>query len=540
MITVRKFLFFWLIALCTHAIGFGPYGIGPGGIGRPMHVDYSVRLRVARDWARGLKLYQETYENTQPTVFLFMRLVDSARPEVSHYFAETLLAAVGALTLHRALLGSVPACAAAAPILLVAWTGLAPTFYGGQITEAISLWFDVIALSCFALCLRTGRSALALASGISFFLMVSFRVPCLIHGLAYLPLVWALFRDRGIRSGSLLVLWFCAGVALPLLAVCIHALTLGYWEPYLEVLARNRQYAALDSVPLRGSLKAFFVNLGMMLGGYTGVPLLVWLTLTLLWPWWRFPLRGRRLWLVVGVTWLGAAFASVFPGGRHWPHYYHVAWAPLSILSTLWLSQLSGRPRRGIGRRLAWAVVCYTLVVAVGMSARAYLQERWWPLRSIHSRLSHESPTRLRVEVAAAYLERLTTPEMPVPICVWGDWAELYWRTPRPSVSKCIAPYFFDEIHPRVFNEWVEAMLAQRPPLVVTDGTMLGPTSESSRHLRTPGFPRLKEMLDQDYVTIRRIDDLCFLALKGGPFDRREGETDSSRPDRPHEGRAIE
>ncbi len=538
MIAVKQFLFLWLIALCTHAVGYGPFGIGPGGLGRPMHVDYSVRLRVARDWARGLKLYEETYENTQPTVFLFMRLVDSARPEVSHYFAETLLAAVGALTFHRALLRTVPACAAAAPILLVAWTGLAPTFYGGQTTEAISLWFDVIALSCFALCHRTGRAALALASGISFFLMVSFRVPCLIHGLAYLPLVWALFRDRGVRSGSFLVLCFCAGVALPLLALSIHARTLGYWEPYLEVLGRNRGYAALDRVPLGKSLRAFFGNLDLMLGGYTGTPLLVWLSLTLLWPWWRSPLRGRRLWLVVGVTWLGAAFASVFPGGRHWPHYYHVAWAPLSLLSTLWLSRLANRPRRRIGRGLAWAVISYTLVVAVGSSARAYLQEwsRPWTL----SQLSRESHARLRVTEAAAYLERLTAPKMPVPICVWNDWAELYWRTHRPSVSTCVAPLLFDELHPRVFSEWVGAMLAQRPPLVVTDYSMLGPTSESIRHLSTPGFPQLKEMLDRDYVTIRRIDDLCFLALRGGPFDRRAGEADSSRPGRPREGRAIE
>ena len=217
------FLLFWCLAIATHMGGWGPYGAGPGGLGRPMHVDYSIRLRVAHDWGRGLKLYQETYENTQPTVFLFMRLVDSSRPDVSHYLAETFLAAVAATALHRALRRTIPTCAAAAPIVLVAWSGMAPSFYGGQITEAIALWFDVIAVSCSVLCLRTGRATPALISGVSFFLMVSFRVPCALHGLAYLPIVWALFRAHGARRGAFLVLCFCGGVAVSLSALYVHA-----------------------------------------------------------------------------------------------------------------------------------------------------------------------------------------------------------------------------------------------------------------------------------------------------------------------------
>ena len=165
---------------------------------------------------------------------------------------------------------------------------------------------------------------------------------------------------------------------------------------------------------------------------------------------------------------------------------------------------------------LARAVVSYTLVVAVASSAWSFLRERSLPWG--------ESPAKSAVKEAAAYLERLTTPEMPVPICVWNDWAELYWRTPRPSVTICIAPTLFNEIHPRAFDEWVKAMLAQKPPLLVTDRWMLGPTSESLLHLGVPGFPQLKEMVDRDYVVIHRIRDLCFLAVRGGSFDHRTGK----------------
>ena len=128
---------------------------------------------------------------------------------------------------------------------------MSPSFYGGQITEAIALWFDVIAISYFVLRLRTGRAAQAPISGASSFLMAGFRVPCALHGLAYLPLAWALFHAHGARRGAFLVLCFCGGVAVSLLALYVHARALDYWGPFLEVLTWNRQYAALDRVPFR-------------------------------------------------------------------------------------------------------------------------------------------------------------------------------------------------------------------------------------------------------------------------------------------------
>src|SRR5262249_26874799 len=155
---------------------------------------------------------------------------------------------------------------------------------------------------------------------------------------------------------------FAAGVVAASLALYAHARALGYWEPFLEVLYWNRQYAALGRIPLRQSATEFAKNLGLLAGGFTGLPLLVCFTLALAGPSWRGPLRGSRLWLAVGVIWLGAALASVFPGGRHWPHYYHVAWAPLSILATLWLARLPARPR---GRRgLSAALASYALILA--------------------------------------------------------------------------------------------------------------------------------------------------------------------------------
>src|SRR6516165_8011169 len=95
---IGLFVLYWIIALVTHA----------QGLYEPMHNDLSVRLRVARDWRAGLKLYEETYENTQPTYFLFILLVDSSRPEITHYLGETLLAALAALSLYAAMRRTIP------------------------------------------------------------------------------------------------------------------------------------------------------------------------------------------------------------------------------------------------------------------------------------------------------------------------------------------------------------------------------------------------------------------------------------------------
>src|SRR5688572_27217921 len=154
-----------------------------------MHADWSTRLRVARDWRGGAALYRETYCNTQPVVYLWILLIDSPRPELSQYLAEAALAAVSATVFSITLRRELPRAACVAPLLLISWSGMSTTFYGGQITEAPALWCEVLGLSCFALAARRRRFGLAALAGVFFVLAVSFRIPAAVDGLAWLPLL---------------------------------------------------------------------------------------------------------------------------------------------------------------------------------------------------------------------------------------------------------------------------------------------------------------------------------------------------------------
>jgi len=527
---IGLFSLYWIIALVTHA----------EGLYQPMHNDLSVRLRVARDWRNGLKLYEETYENTQPTYFFFILLVDSSRPEVTHYLGETFLAAVAALFLYEALRWSVPRCAMVAPILLIVWTGIGGTFYGGQITEGVSIWFDVMALCLFFEAVRRNSCILAFLAGASFFLMVSFRVPCLIHAVAYIPLLWVLYREHGIGRVLAMAAASVGGFAIALAAMILHAINGSYWDAFLRMLARNFEYASSSRTPMPVSLERAWTTISGIIHANPAFPILMAISILVL-------LHKRKtkksneskvmdeeplgphstlithdsslmtqVWFWVSLLWLAAALLSASPGGRHFAHYYHVGWPPVCILSVLWLSRsgpFGHNPR--FCRHLAWGLAISFTVMGVVVNARGFVREALRP----------DSP-RVAVRQAVDYLNRTTLPDTPVPVCVWGNWAELWWRAPRPSVTRCIAPQCFYVINREMFDEWVQAMIDRPPPMIVADASLIGPLSFYSPYdnteFRPPaGHPlyQLRNFVDQNYVEIHRIDDLSFLARRHGPYD---------------------
>lgn len=522
------FALYWIIALATHA----------EGLYQPMHNDLSVRLRVARDWRAGLKLYEETYENTQPTYFLFILLVDSSRPEVTHYLGETFLAAIAALALYGAMRRSVPRCAMVAPILLIAWTGIGPTFYGGQITEGISVWFDVIALCLFFVAVRRNSCMTSLLAGVSFFLMVSIRIPCVLHAVAYAPLLWVAYRDHGFRRAIGIFLTFVGGIILGLAAMILLAFSGSYLTAFLKMLARNFEYASAGRTTFSESLDRAWATLSGIIHSNPAFLILMIVSILVLLlkaksheskatsdesPVTHHPpliahdsSRMTYVWLWIGLLWLAAALASAFPGGRHFAHYYHVAWPAVSVLSVLWLSR-SGLFANDLRfrRRAAWGLATAFTAMAIVLNVRGFVRE---------ARRS-DSP-RLAIREAVDYLNQISTPNSTVPVCVWGQWAELWWRAPRPSVSRCIAPQCFYVINREMFDEWVQTMINRPPDLIVADGSLIGPLSHYSPYdnteFRPPaGHPlyQLRQMVDENYVEIHRIDDLSFLARRNGPND---------------------
>jgi hypothetical protein len=137
-----------------------------------------------------------------------------------------------------------------------------------------------------------------------------------------------------------------------------------------------------------------------------------------------------------------------------------------------------------------------------------------------------ESLPQMEVHQAAEYLSQITSPNETVAVCVWDQWAELYWRVPLPAPTRCVAPQCFYGFQQELFDEWVQAMLANPPSLIVADGSLLGPTCVNSKYDNTefrppPGDPfyALRQLVKDDYVEIHRIGDLCFLAHRGGNHD---------------------
>jgi hypothetical protein len=473
---------------------------------RPMHSDYSMWLRVARDWAGGQQLYGDAYDNKLPTIYLMLRLIDSSHPKLSLYLAQSLLAAAGAVVLRRTIGATSPLLGFAAPLVLVAWSSTYSTSVGGQTTEAFALWFDVIALSCFALSTQNG-AVLMLLAGLSFFVAASLRFPCVLNAIAYLPFIVVLLRERGMRSTLGRLGIFVLGFAVGFLALFTHAEAGGYWPGLVEVFQRNLNYGSMARVGLGQSLAQSFDVLKGLCQENPAVIGFGAITMVMVLAGFRQIGSAERTWLFASLLWFAAAVASTFPGGRHFPHYYEPIWPSLSILAAFWLVPLqSFKDHTGATGRIALGVVVG--VVALTLLSTATDFWRW------RKTVTAGTDPMATIDEAAGYLSAKTDAGALVPICVWGHWAELYWRVPRPSVTTCTVPPCIAEIEPGRFQAWVTAMVRQRPPLIVADSSLLRvPDAQAKQWLENASAEWLasinpvQQMIDADYQVIFHWDN---------------------------------
>jgi hypothetical protein len=499
-VTLRWLLSYWLIALATHA----------SGLWQPMHCDYSCRLRVAREWASGKALYRQTYDNPQPVVFLWLLAIDSPRPAVSAYLAETALAAGACLVFRAALLRVFPRLAGLIPIFLIVFSGVSSTFYAGQIAEAPAMWLDVIGLSCFWLALRPGRTWLALIAGISYILMVGFRVPSALNIVSWLVLVATAgaSRPKSVRTTAAAV----AGAALALGALYIHARVDGYWGDFVAVFRRNLSYGSLDRVPLGVSLVEGAKTLGRIALSNTLVGLLLVMSTVMLMALRKQIRRVEWRWIVVAGVWLLAAVASAFPGGRHYAHYYHLIWPAIAVLSMVWLAPLRREFQNKSGKAdcSADALACAIVTGVVLMGIAGQLFEGAKAVRDLR-RGTHAWNT---IEEATIFLNRETKSDTSVLVNVWLDWAELYWRVPRPAPSLSIP-----HVVPRdLYGRWLSETTMAMPEWVVTDATpwepIDGPLTDANEK---EALDQFVAALDRDYALKKQFGQLRILRRKGGP-----------------------
>ncbi|GAB4148519.1 MAG: hypothetical protein Tsb009_22350 [Planctomycetaceae bacterium] len=265
----------------------------------------------------------------------------------------------------------------------------------------------------------------------------------------------------------------------------------GHWDRFLDVTRYNFQYGAIDRIPfstsLIGALKilaklAIDSELCVFLVVLTYIPMSV---------------RGRGedpegseflVWKRVGGLWLIASIVGAFPGGRHYLHYYHVLWGPLSLLAAYGLMRI----RRGDTEWFGSRKIQYTLVgtvVTLAVLQNAYGIGKWYVTRN------QETNSRRRVMEIAKALRELTEADTPVAMYVWLDHAELYWRVPRNSGTYSI-PHVLPDSR---LEEWAREILSSKIPFLVIDESFETRSSSGKQ------FQKLKQVLQKDYREIRRF-----------------------------------
>lgn len=486
------FIACWALALATHT----------SGLVNPVHCDYSTWLRVAQDWHAGHALYGGVaFDNKNPTVFLVVGLIGWKEPAISLYVAETLFAAFAGSILFLALLRTKPRVALLAPMFLIAWSGTSQTFVQGQTTETAALWCDVIAISCAVLAARSGSLKLVAVSGVFAFLAFSARIPCALHVVAYWPIIVRAHRRLDRRKTLQLMAVFAGSFLAAFLAMYLLARADGYWDRFVDVTRYNFKYGAIDRIPMSTSLFRAAKVLAR-----TGLfnPLMVLLvifSLVLFGKRTNQPQRSTRYWMAIAITWLIAAVVAAYPGGRHYLHYYHGLWAPLSLIAAIGLGEFSRkRPTKNATRIVLRGVLVISVTVAVMQNLYGFAQ---WKFAKLNGS-DHQTP----ILDAAAFLDESTDDDTPVAMYVWLDNAELYWRVRRESGTSPI-PQVLTEDRLEVWSQYV---IEHKTPLIVVD------PSFDSRESDSEHFHQLKQVLIDDYVEIRRFGDMRFLARRDSRF----------------------
>jgi hypothetical protein len=277
------------------------------------------------------------------------------------------------------------------------------------------------------------------------------------------------------------------------------------------MLKGNVAYASLHRVGAARSFSRFLKNVVNLARANRVALLLPFITASVLC--WRKARRRLFHWILTMscLCWLVGAILGVFPGGRHFLHYYHGIWAPLAILSTQWLSLAATVPRAS---ELAARLMLGLLIGIVGLVTvdRACRLVVW----------ARNAPSRPGPEISEVinFLEKHTSRIERVPIYVWDDkWNELYWRAPRPAVADCVAPVLFSPHEgtahqPERYWRWLSALVASPPRYVLIGESNLDPTGGGSGAQPDAHFLKARAMLKNDYRVVMKRGELLVLCKR--------------------------
>lgn len=476
---------------------------------RPAPCDNCVYTRYARDWAAGARLYSDRYEPKTPVVFWLFRGLGAADPRLTTYFAAAGLLAAAATVVRLALTPLAPTAAAVAPVALIAGVSAVGVHH---LYDSFALPASVLAIAAFGV--GVGLNSITFwpaVAGAAFAVTAGLFPPAGLVAVALVPFaVWDV-RAHGLRPFLCRATVFVAAATALAGAVIAHMVYSGYWGGFWDAMRANRRYAAMDAEPVAVHLTrwgAQVYRLAALLGpaavaaalGGLVVPALRWRSLS----------AGLRAWAVVAGLWLAAAQAGTFPGGRHYANYYALLVGPLAVLAGLAFAAVPDSP---LTRRLLLGYATAVVLLSLLANGRDGLRYRRNDLAA----------RRTQIRDVTYYLNHMTSPDEPVLVTVWGDWAELYWQAPRPSPSRHIIPWNLVDIRPEFFAEWAADVLAAPPRVIVTDGDLLGPhvtddavlarAAGRSDHplLTTPSYTALRQLVRNEYRVVNGSGDLLIL-----------------------------
>ena len=352
-------------------------------VGAGMSPDEGGYAYVAREWARGARLYADVWIDRPQGLISVYRSVIAVADHPWGFRLTALLVGVCVTLLVGAigwlLRGPATGVAAAAIYAIV---GAGPPVEGFTLNGELAASLPAAAAVAAILVRwrRGGRRWLAVAGvlGGSAMLMKQGGFDGLLAAAALVCAVGPSWRERARSVGTI-----AAGAAVPLAVAAIHALSVGFGSYWDDVVAFRASSEFHD-----GS-RSYFFNASWHNAQHDVLALAVVAAIGLAAVAWK---RTER---VVVCTWLAAALVAFNVGGLFWAHYYVQLLPPLALLAGIGATAFRSR---AIAVVLVCAAVAPVAVMMAGIAAKAdgyrvRYEKTYWLDRQVAAFLrAHSSP----------------------------------------------------------------------------------------------------------------------------------------------------
>jgi hypothetical protein len=301
--------------------------------------------------------------------------------------------------------------------------------------------------------------------------------------LTLFPVLYLAWKERGRRG----VADSAGGFALPL---AVAAALLGAGQLFYWTVLGNGSYVSVETA------SAYVLGQFLLMTfGWIGCNLPIVWRLPAAWRERRTPSNDGRTDLDLWI-WLATAVISVMVGLRFFGHYYLQIIPPLCLLT-------AGALARG-SRRVAIGTIAFAAAFAIAFSAAGYFMRPFGP--------------EPEYETVSRYVATHT--EAGDRVLVWGSVPEIYWASGRRPASRLITTNTFlagnhpgrppedaapEESDPQQWA-WFFEDLAAHPPRFIVDTAPA--RIRGAEWTPIDRFPRLYEMLQEQYHFVRTIDDI--------------------------------